>query len=65
VFLGNGSGFEHLKGVSNVVSGFSGGSAATAHYEVVSSGETGHAESVKITYNPSQISYSQLLKVYF
>jgi len=57
--------FEHLKGVSNVVSGFSGGSAATAHYEVVSSGETGHAESVKITYNPSQISYSQLLKVYF
>ncbi len=57
--------FEHLKGVSNVVSGFSGGSAATAHYEVVSSGETGHAESVKITYNPSQISYSQLLKIYF
>jgi peptide-methionine (S)-S-oxide reductase len=57
--------FEHLKGVSNVVSGFSGGSATTAHYEVVSSGETGHAESVKITYNPSQISYSQLLKIYF
>ncbi len=57
--------FEHLKGVSDVVSGFSGGSAATAHYEVVSSGETGHAESVKITYDPSQISYSQLLKIYF
>ncbi len=57
--------FEHLKGVSNVVSGFSGGSAATANYETVSSGTTGHAESVKITYDPSQISYSQLLKVYF
>ncbi|MBV8883882.1 MAG: peptide-methionine (S)-S-oxide reductase MsrA [Chroococcidiopsidaceae cyanobacterium CP_BM_RX_35] len=57
--------FEHLKGVSAVVSGFSGGSAATANYEVVSSGKTGHAESVKITYDPSQISYSQLLKIYF
>ena len=57
--------FEHLKGVSDVVSGFSGGSATTAHYEEVSSGETGHAESVKISYDPSQISYSQLLKVYF
>ena len=57
--------FEHLKGVSNVVSGFSGGSAATANYEIVSSGMTGHAESVKITYDPSQISYSQLLKIYF
>lgn len=57
--------FEHLKGVSDVVSGFSGGSATTANYEVVSSGLTGHAESVKITYDPSQISYSQLLKIYF
>jgi peptide-methionine (S)-S-oxide reductase len=57
--------FEHLKGVSDVVSGFSGGSAATAHYDIVSSGETGHAEAVKITYDPSQISYGQLLKVYF
>jgi peptide-methionine (S)-S-oxide reductase len=57
--------FEHLKGVSNVVSGFSGGSAATANYETVSSGTTGHAESVKITYDPAQISYKQLLKVYF
>lgn len=57
--------FEHLKGVSDVVSGFSGGSAITAHYEEVSSGETGHAEAVKITYDPSQISYSQLLKIYF
>ncbi|MEE3719768.1 peptide-methionine (S)-S-oxide reductase MsrA [Tumidithrix elongata RA019] len=57
--------FEHLKGVTNVVSGYSGGTADTAHYETVSSGQTGHAESVKITYDPSQISYEQLLKVYF
>ncbi|MGA7953195.1 MAG: peptide-methionine (S)-S-oxide reductase MsrA [Gloeobacterales cyanobacterium] len=57
--------FEHLKGVSEVVSGYSGGKAATANYETVSSGQTGHAESVKITYDPSQISYSQLLKVFF
>ena len=57
--------FERLKGVSDVVSGYSGGSAATAHYDEISSGKTGHAESVKITYDPSQISYSQLLKVYF
>ncbi|MDP9110659.1 MAG: peptide-methionine (S)-S-oxide reductase MsrA [Candidatus Eremiobacteraeota bacterium] len=57
--------FESLKGVTNVVSGYAGGSGATAHYEVVSTGLTGHAESVEITYNPSQISYAQLLKVYF
>ncbi|MEH2170607.1 MAG: peptide-methionine (S)-S-oxide reductase MsrA [Nostoc sp.] len=57
--------FEHLKGVSDVVSGFSGGDAKTADYAIVSAGLTNHAESVKITYDPSQISYSQLLKVYF
>ena len=57
--------FEHLKGVSNVTSGYSGGSATTAHYSEVSGGETGHAEAVKVTYDPSQISYGQLLKVYF
>ncbi|MEH1780721.1 peptide-methionine (S)-S-oxide reductase MsrA [Nostoc sp.] len=57
--------FEHLKGVSDVVSGFSGGDARTADYAIVSAGLTNHAESVKITYDPSQISYSQLLKVYF
>jgi peptide-methionine (S)-S-oxide reductase len=57
--------FEHLKGVQSVVSGFSGGSADTARYEIVSSGRTGHAESIKITYNPAQITYGQLLKVYF
>ena len=57
--------FESLKGVSSVVSGYSGGKANTAHYEMVSTGTTGHAESVRITYDPSQISYGQLLKVYF
>ena len=57
--------FESLKGVRRVVSGFSGGNAVTAHYEVVSTGMTGHAESVEITYDPTQISYAQLLRVYF
>ncbi len=57
--------FEHLKGVINVVSGFAGGDKSTAHYETVSTGTTGHAESVEITYDPSQITYGQLLKVYF
>ena len=57
--------FERLKGVSDVVSGFSGGAKNTAHYEIVSSGTTGHAESVKITYDPSQVSYGKLLEVYF
>jgi peptide-methionine (S)-S-oxide reductase len=57
--------FEHLKGVSDVISGFSGGDAATANYDAVSFGQTGHAEAVKITYDPAQISYGQLLKVYF
>jgi peptide-methionine (S)-S-oxide reductase len=57
--------FEQLKGVSNVVSGYSGGTAATAKYETVSNGTTDHAEAVKITYDPKQISYGQLLKIYF
>ena len=57
--------FEHLKGVKDVVSGFAGGEKSTAHYETVSTGRTGHAESVEITYDPSQITYGQLLKVYF
>src|SRR5947208_5829113 len=57
--------FEHLKGVKDVVSGFAGGEKDTAHYEEVSTGRTGHAESVKITYDPSQITYGELLKVYF
>ena len=57
--------FEHVKGVADVRSGYSGGSATTAQYETVGTGETGHAESVRITYDPSQISYGQLLKVFF
>jgi peptide-methionine (S)-S-oxide reductase len=57
--------FEHLKGVTDVVSGYAGGSAKTAHYEMVGTGRTGHAESVEIAYDPSQISYGKLLQVYF
>ncbi len=57
--------FEHVKGVTAVSSGYSGGSAKTADYESVSGGKTGHAESVRITYDPSQITYGQLLKVFF
>ena len=57
--------FEHVKGVIRATSGYAGGEANTAHYEMVSTGETGHAESVRITYDPSQISYGQLLKVFF
>ncbi len=57
--------FKHVKGVTNVVSGYSGGRADTAQYETVSSGETGHAESVKITYDPAQVSFAQLLRVFF
>jgi peptide-methionine (S)-S-oxide reductase len=57
--------FEHVKGVTQVVSGYSGGSADTAKYDAVSSGSTGHAESVRISYDPSRISYGQLLRVFF
>jgi peptide-methionine (S)-S-oxide reductase len=57
--------FEQLKGVSDVVSGFAGGNQFTAHYSVVSTGATGHAESVKITYDPATITYGQILKVFF
>ncbi len=57
--------FQHVKGVVNATSGYAGGSAKTAAYEIVSTGETGHAESVKITYDPSQITYGQLLRVFF
>jgi peptide-methionine (S)-S-oxide reductase len=57
--------FERLKGVTDTAAGYSGGAKGTAHYEVVSSGRTGHAESVKITYDTSQISFGQILKVYF
>jgi peptide-methionine (S)-S-oxide reductase len=57
--------FERLKGVVDVTSGYSGGEKNTAHYEMVGSGSTGHAESVQIHYNPAQISYGTLLKVFF
>lgn len=57
--------FEHVKGVQRVVAGYAGGEARTAQYETVSSGTTGHAESVSITYDPAQVSFGQLLKVYF
>jgi len=57
--------FEHVKGVISVSAGYSGGAADTAHYEMVSAGNTGHAESIRIKYDPSRISYGQLLKVYF
>jgi len=57
--------FEHVKGVTGVTSGYSGGDASTANYKAVSSGETKHAEAVKVTFNPSQVSYEQLLKVFF
>lgn len=57
--------YEHIKGVTNVVSGYSGGTAETAQYDKVSSGTTRHAEAVQITYDPSQITYGQILKVFF
>ena len=57
--------FDQVKGVSDAVSGYAGGNKTTAQYEIVSSGTTGHAESVQITYDPSQISFGQLLKIYF
>ena len=56
--------FEHVKGVRDVVSGYAGGSARDANYDAVSSERTGHAEAVRITYDPAQISYGQLLKIY-
>ena len=57
--------FQHVKGVISATSGYSGGSAKTAEYEIVSTGETGHAESVQIVYDPSQITYGELLRVFF
>jgi peptide-methionine (S)-S-oxide reductase len=57
--------FQHVKGVISATSGYSGGAANTAQYELVSNGDTGHAESVKIVYDPSQITYGELLRVFF
>jgi peptide-methionine (S)-S-oxide reductase len=57
--------FQHVAGVTSAVSGYAGGDAATAQYERVSTGSTGHAESVRITFDPHQISYGRLLQIYF
>ncbi|SIT47488.1 Peptide methionine sulfoxide reductase MsrA [Paraburkholderia piptadeniae] len=57
--------YEHVKGVKQVASGYSGGAAGTAQYETVSGGDTGHAESVSITYDPTQITYGRLLQIFF
>jgi peptide-methionine (S)-S-oxide reductase len=57
--------FQRVKGVTRAVSGYAGGAADSAHYELVSRGTTGHAESVQVTYDPSRVSYSQLLQVFF
>ncbi len=57
--------YQHVRGVTDAVSGYAGGSAKTANYDLVSTGTTGHAESVNVTYDPSKISYGQLLKIFF
>jgi peptide-methionine (S)-S-oxide reductase len=57
--------FKHVKGVSKVISGYSGGEAATAHYDMVSEGTTGHAESVQVIFDPAVVTYATLLKVFF
>ncbi len=57
--------FKHVKGVSDVTSGYAGGRASTAHYEEVSGGDSGHAEAVRIRFDPAQVSYEQLLQVFF
>ena len=57
--------FQHVKGVSNAVSGYAGGTQQTARYDVVSSGATAHAEAVRITYDPKQISYGRILQIFF
>jgi peptide-methionine (S)-S-oxide reductase len=57
--------YQHTKGVTSAVSGYAGGEQKTAHYEMVGSGRTGHAEAVKVTYDPQQISYGKILQIYF
>jgi peptide-methionine (S)-S-oxide reductase len=57
--------FQHVKGVTSAVSGYSGGDKGTAQYETVSTGSTGHAESVRVTFDPRQVSYGRLLQIYF
>jgi peptide-methionine (S)-S-oxide reductase len=57
--------FQHVKGVTSAVSGYDGGNKETAHYQMVGTGTTGHAESVRVTFDPRQISYGRLLQIYF
>jgi peptide-methionine (S)-S-oxide reductase len=57
--------FQHVRGVTKAISGYAGGAALTAHYEMVGTGRTGHAESVQITYDPARVTYGQLLRVFF
>lgn len=57
--------FEHVKGVTKVVAGYAGGERATAHYDLVSTSTTGHAESVQITFDPHQVTFGQILRIYF
>jgi peptide-methionine (S)-S-oxide reductase len=57
--------FQHVKGVSEALSGYSGGSRANAHYDMVGTGQTGHAESVRITFDPRVVSYGKILQIYF
>ena len=64
-FWGMESVFEHVKGVTDVVSGYAGGDSKDARYDAVSSEATGHAEAIKVTYDPTKVSYAELLKIYF
>jgi peptide-methionine (S)-S-oxide reductase len=64
-FWGADAVFKHVKGVISTTSGYAGGDAATANYEMVSQGESGHAESVRVEFDPAQVSYGQLLQVFF
>jgi peptide-methionine (S)-S-oxide reductase len=64
-FWGQQGVFEHVKGVTKVVAGYSGGARDKAHYDLVSDGDTGHAESVQITFDPKQVTFGQLLRIYF
>jgi peptide-methionine (S)-S-oxide reductase len=57
--------FQHVEGVTNAVSGYAGGAADTAHYEMVSTNTTGHAESVRVTFDPRRVSYGRILQIYF
>lgn len=64
-FWGVQGAYEHVRGVRKVLSGYAGGDKATAHYQIVGSGRTGHAESVQITFDPAEVSYGELLRIFF